>query len=145
MWSLLHGLAERAGRLNNDLQKADERRAWDALFKSLEKGIPCEHCRKHYGDWYAAQKPVLPEDYGQFRDYVRKWLYDLHENVNQNTKKSSFPYEKLAVEYKDKKIQMLTNQLRALVKTNVMGGSVPILAWTAFLNNALKIKSIYGI
>lgn len=145
MWSLLHGLAERSGRLGSDLQKGDERRAWDALFKSLEKGIPCDHCRKHYAAWYAARKPVLPEDYTQFREYVRKWLYDLHENVNQRNNKPTFPYEAMEDTYKAMNIQMLSNQLRALVKTNVMGGTVPILSWTTFLNSAIKIKSIYGL
>jgi len=145
MWSVLHGLAENAGRLNSELQKSDERREWAVLFKTLEKSIPCDHCRTHYVAWYAAHSPVLPEDYTQFREYVRKWLYDLHENVNQQTKKAAFPYEKMEATYKNRKIQMTIRQLRILVKTNVMGGSVPIMAWTAFLNSALKIKSLYGL
>jgi len=145
MWSVLHGLAERSGRLTSDLQKDDERRAWDLLFKTLEKSIPCDHCRKHYGSWYTARKPSLPEDYTQFHEYVRKWLYDLHEDVNQRTKKTPFPYEKMEETYKNLKMQNLINQLRLLVKTNVIGGSVPIMAWTSFINCVLKIKSVYGL
>ena len=47
--------------------------------------MPCPLCRSHYKEW-RIKRPIdqFPETQAEFREAVRKWLYDLHENVNHS-------------------------------------------------------------
>jgi hypothetical protein len=145
LWAVIHGLAEYSGRQTNSLLRADELRGWDSFFKVLEKGIPCETCRDHYKQWYIANKPVLPTDYSQVREYVREWFWRLHEDINQRLGKPSFPLADLTGKYGRENVSYTLKQLQALIKASVMGGTVSLFSWNALVKAVFSLKSIYGI
>jgi Erv1 / Alr family len=84
LWSILHTSAEHLGKARPALLQTDETNRWMFLLKTVGKVMPCNVCRKHYAEWLK-KSPI-----SQFtklrgldlRDRARKWLYDLHENVN---------------------------------------------------------------
>ena len=103
LWSILHTSAEHLGKPMHPLIQTDETNRWVFLLKSVEEAMPCKLCRKHYGEWLkqhplsqfsALRGPAL-------RERARKWLYDLHENVNKsNTVVSGITLEALPEMYK---------------------------------------------
>lgn len=84
LWRILHILAEKLGRQTIPMLATDEIRAWILLLRDLEPALPCQLCRRHYREW---RKEHTLEELGRgaglgFRDMARRWLYDLHERVN---------------------------------------------------------------
>lgn len=77
-WKFLHGLAEKIGsKPLTKIQEADERRWVLLLLQKVGISMPCQVCRKHYKEWRLA-RPIRVAD----KESVRRWLYDLHSNVN---------------------------------------------------------------
>ena len=89
LWRILHTVAEKLGRQTVGLLAADEVRTWVNLLQVTEGIMPCALCRKHYGAWKKAQPPQALLDLNRpgqgmfFREAARKWLWDLHEAVNE--------------------------------------------------------------
>jgi len=81
IWKVLHYHAEYAG---SSVLPADEIRGWIAVLRNTEAVLACALCREHYKAWRT--KHPLEEFVGQHRDtfkeMLRKWLWDLHEYVN---------------------------------------------------------------
>jgi hypothetical protein len=142
IWRILHSLAERAGRHTNPLFQADEVRAWTTTLKALQKGLPCETCREHYVEYFQADTPVIPQVYSDVREYVRTWLWELHNNVNQRLGKPEFLKTDLTGTYKDVNILYTIKQLQALGKTSVIGGSVSILSFKSLTSAFLTLQGI---
>ena len=81
IWKILHYHAEYAG---NSVLLADEIRAWTSLLRNTEGVLACAVCREHYRAWRAAH--AVEEFIGagkySFQELLRRWLWDLHEYVN---------------------------------------------------------------
>lgn len=83
---ILHSSAERMGQARAKMLQFDEIRIWTGLLASLRYSLPCPVCKKHFSDYYATH-PI--SEYT--RPAVRKWLFDLHQQVNGRTDKV-FPF-----------------------------------------------------
>lgn len=84
LWRILHTCAEKLGRQTVPSLHADEQRAWIQLLRVTEGIMPCALCRKHYGGW-KKRRPLEALQSGNretFREAARRWLWDLHEDVN---------------------------------------------------------------
>ena len=83
LWQMLHGVAEKLGRAPNQLLFLDQRREMIFILRDLENIMPCQLCRNHYKVW-RSKRPIdqFPETQAEFREAVRIWIYDLHENIN---------------------------------------------------------------
>lgn len=91
LWKILHSLTESLGNQKNTVISTDEANEMVFLLRDLEKIMPCALCRKHYNAW-RKEHPLekLSQLRGPaFRDAVRRWLYDLHEDVNKDRGLSS--------------------------------------------------------
>jgi hypothetical protein len=93
LWRILHTLAERLGLSSGtaELLKADEAREWFLVLRATERVMPCALCRKHYSAW---RKTHPIEKFMHLREIflkqeARKWLWELHENVNSRREISS--------------------------------------------------------
>jgi hypothetical protein len=83
LWQMLHGAAEKLGRAPNQSIFFDQRREMIFVLRYVETIMPCALCRNHYKEW-RTRRPIdqFPETQAEFREAVRKWLFDLHENIN---------------------------------------------------------------
>lgn len=83
LWCLLHGGVEKMGSTAIKSILDDQRREFLIVLKMVEGIMPCALCRNHFRE-YRMRYPIdkLPVDPVQFKVAVRKWLFDLHEAVN---------------------------------------------------------------
>ncbi len=97
LWNILHALVERTGKKGviGRMQFDEiERHAWFKLLDSLFITLPCPKCRNHYKQ-YNDHHPyrnvfiksqnrniILYREGTERREYLRTWLYTLHESVN---------------------------------------------------------------
>jgi hypothetical protein len=86
LWKILHGLAESLGNQTNSILATDEAHEVVFLLRDVEKVMPCQLCRSHYNAWRKSHplEQISPLRGVALREAVRKWLYDLHENVNHD-------------------------------------------------------------
>jgi hypothetical protein len=147
LWSIVHGLAERAGRGAIPMFAEDERRRLIILFKALGKTIPCPSCKDHY-DSYLREHPTDVDlkdmPYTNIGEYVRRWFWELHNWVNESYGKPVFPYESLAAAYGGVNIRTLLKQLDLPMKRAIRLRSGQFLGYTEFVNTTLTLLSLYG-
>lgn len=115
IWKILHYHAEYAG---NSMLLTDEVRAWIALLKHTGAILACAVCREHYKQWRITHplEDFLGRDKDTFRDLLRKWLWSLHECVNDE---KNIPVERrLAFDqlgsYKDMSRQDISQSISTL-------------------------------
>ncbi len=84
LWIILHSAAERIGLPQHGRLPQEETRIWTTLLASLRYSLPCPLCKKHYTD-YISTKPITILN----REFIRLWLYNLHNEVNNRTAKSN--------------------------------------------------------
>ena len=115
IWKILHYHAEYAG---SSLLLKDEIRAWTALLKHTEGVLACALCREHYKKWRLTHsvEDFLRRDKDTFRELLRKWLWDLHEYVNDQRGvpvERRLPFERLGI-YKDMSTQEIAQSVSTL-------------------------------
>ncbi len=118
LWQMLHGVAEKLGSAPNHMIFMDHRREMIFILRYVETIMPCSLCRSHYAAWRTSH-PIdkLPETQAEFRQAVRKWLFDLHEDVNQSRGFSSgLTLDQLSMMYKGYDLKELGKQFEFLLQ-----------------------------
>lgn len=90
LWKAMHAIAFTAPESPSFEQQKD----YVDFFRSLGPVIPCPSCSKHYQE-YIEKNPVETES----RESIAKWVYDLHDNVNQRSGKQSPSFEQVKKDY----------------------------------------------
>ncbi|VVU94560.1 Erv1 / Alr family [seawater metagenome] len=90
LWFSLHTIS-----FNYPVNPTEEdKRRYYKYFKYLGKVLPCGYCRENYSKNLAASK--FSKEVFESRNTLSKWVYDLHENVNNMLgKKSLLSYEEV--------------------------------------------------
>jgi len=111
MWKLLHSYAEYAGHLKSEIAMVDEIRAWKSFLLFTEEVLPCSKCKSHMKEWRRANpiEDLMIHRGPFFKDKLRRWLWGLHEAVNERRgpETTRLPYESLAETYKTSSLQSL--------------------------------------
>ena len=91
LWRLLHILAEQTGKSKLKVVQEDEVRRWIQMMRAVEHVMPCALCRGHYKEWITRHSlnGLLTLRGVAFREEARKYLWQLHENVNTGKQMSS--------------------------------------------------------
>ena len=112
IWRILHTCAERAG---TSVTQIDEIRAWIQVLRLTEGALPCAMCRAHYKTWRTTHplEGLLAYRGEQFKEAVRRWIWELHESVNATRGVEGIPIEAVEEMYKG---QDLNQSMSALVK-----------------------------
>ena len=71
-----------------------EKESYLKFFQSLPDVLPCNLCREHLREIYK-KLPIQVES----RESCSKWLVDVHNQVNQNTKKPIISYQDVSKMY----------------------------------------------
>ena len=146
LWKILHTSAEHLGKPRPPLMQTDEVNRWMFVLKAVENAMPCALCRAHYKEW-VAKNPVaqftmlrgLP-----LRERARKWLYDLHENVNAGRKVvSGITLEQMPELYGSLKgYQEAVEKFVAFTKDSIQYGHVKADGLWQFRNNLHYLRKI---
>ena len=88
LWTALHCISLNYPRRPTEADKE----AYLQFFRSLKDVLPCGACRKSYAT-FIAPRGATPLNLGTMksRRTVSKWLYDVHNQVNERLKKPRGP------------------------------------------------------
>jgi len=142
LWKLLHALAEKAGSAPMVGLRGDEIRAWTAILGTLGKTLPCEVCRDHFNGYVSGHPIVIPDNYANIREYIRRWIYELHNDVNCRTDKEAYAYERLNEVYGWVNLRETWGVLDVLMKRAILGSALPLLSWTKW---SAHVKTLFGM
>jgi hypothetical protein len=89
------------------------------------------------------EHPVeVPEIFSELKVYVKRWLFDLHNNVDIRLGKATFLYDDLAAEYGAVPLRNQYEVTQVLIKRAVQGSAVSLFSW----NNWSKyVKILLGM
>lgn len=146
LWTILHGLAEKAGTSPFPQYQADERRYLLKIFKVLEKVIPCPSCREHF-EVYLREHPVdraFNELSNQeLQKYVKTWFWELHNWVNESIKHPQFPYDQLTEAYRDVNLRATLKSLDIPMRRAIRVRAGQLRSYIDFVNQVNLLLSIY--
>jgi len=147
LWKMLHWMSLKVGMQKAKILQDDETQSWTQLLKGLGNILPCAQCRIHYKEFYAEHIDIkLLKTCGEGeakQKLISRWLYDLHEKVNQRKSvESGVIFESLSDLYKDTNFLDVRTQfsdilVRALQQNIVLREHV--LQWKT------TISQLYGI
>jgi Erv1 / Alr family len=147
IWALLHALAERAGRARDPFVQADERNIWPKFLRAVADVLPCPNCREHYKEWLATHPftPLKTIPYEELGDWIRRYLFDLHNNVNERNEKPIFLWEDLAPTYGD--FDFFHGYHRAIppLKRAIELSGISFLKYNDWINSFRLLESVLNI
>lgn len=109
LWSILHHCTERIGMIPSN--SAEEVKIWTVFLLHLQKNLPCVKCQTHYAAYYQKTGPPVITKEG-----VRRWLYELHSDVNKRLGKANLEYDALEPLYSQ---PFDFKQMVAIIKTQL--------------------------
>jgi hypothetical protein len=147
VWSILHALAEKAGKVVFQLYESDERRAWIQLLKATSEMLPCSDCREHYKKWIDTHpvSSIQTMPYAEVKNWIRKWLWELHQDVNTRLDKPNVPLTDLPTLYGSVNIGMQFKLFEMIEKRAIQQQGVHLNAWLAWVKQYRTLISVYGL
>ena len=142
-WPILHGLAERAGNLRDPFAQNDEQTEWPRFLLAVADVLPCPNCRQHYLKWIEDNPfaPFKKLPYSQIREWIRLWLFNLHNNINDRNGKPLFAYEDLTPTYRDFDFFHGFHKLNPPLKRAVDLAGIGYLKYQAWVLSFRKLES----
>lgn len=134
-WILLHSLAERSGNFSDNVRKNDEANYWTQLLRNQALVMPCEVCKMHYTQYIMGVKfaELKAINGAERRTWLKKLLWNLHNNVNTYNQRSEFPYEQLEIVYGAiTKVKPIMDNLIVMFQTATQKGKLKseyIMQW----------------
>jgi hypothetical protein len=148
VWRCLHGLAERAGLQKDVFMSQYERTEWQAFLKATADVLPCPTCRDHYTEWLQTHPltPIRTLPYGpEFRDWIRRWLFDLHNDVNARNSKPLFSWDSLSATYGSYDSKDGFYQLSPPLKRAVELSGISYLKYSAWVTILRRLESTLSL
>ncbi len=144
LWTLLHGLAEQAGKA---ALPADEIREWQKFLKVTGEMLPCDNCRSHYSAFLTAnpQTQLSTIPYSDLKRWIRSWYFTLHNEINVENSKPVFEYSSLTSTYQSVNFTDLFYRLEPIIKKAIQMNGVSFLKWTAWTHSFKMLRSILGV
>jgi hypothetical protein len=147
LWSILHALAERGGKVITPRFRDDEKRQWIQLIEIMPKMIPCPDCRAHATEWIQ-RNPItaikdIPSD--EIYMWITTWVYRFHEDVNTRIGKPSFDKALLAETYSSIDIIHIFNSMKPFIVNAIRLSGVTIIPWQKWISYFTMLRSLYGI
>ena len=143
LWRVLHGLAENLGKSLPSLMATDEAREIYFILKFVDTVMPCALCQNHYREWKKQRTiegvPSLRRE--ELQEFVKRWLYDLHENVNTTHVVS---YESLPELYKDVDVRLAFKEFQEGIRTSVGTLTISQEDLKKFIRHFESLRRIIG-
>jgi hypothetical protein len=144
LWNILHGLAERAGQ---GIIKTDEVREWQKFIKLTGEMLPCDVCRAHYQEYMKAHPPsqLTTTPFTQTNEWVKKWYWTLHNEINTSKNLPEYPYNDLNAQYSSVNLTDLLYRLNPVIKKAIDLNGVQYIKWTAWVSSYRMLRSILAV
>lgn len=148
VWSILHGLGERVGKVVSPLFETDERRAWIVFLQTTGGMLPCDQCRDHYKVWIQ-ENPVssiqtLP--YGELKGFISTWLWNLHHSVNVRLGRTEEPsLADLPTLYAKVNFGQQYKLVELIEKRAIQQMGVSFNAWLIWAKHFRTLMGVYGL
>jgi len=147
LWKILHGLADKYGRLMYPLFSKEQDISWLKLIEQTQYILPCKECRAHYKTYYTSNSPSvlkgLPSD--QQALWVQNYFFNLHNEVNLRNDKPLFNFIDLHDTYKSVNYTFEIKHFEKLLKIVFQYNEVSLLAWLNWLKTFRTLANIYGL
>lgn len=141
LWSLLHGLAQKAG---SSILPDDEVREWQKFLKATGDILPCDNCRVHYQQ-YSNTHPltqIKTMSKPDMKVFIKTWVWTLHNEVNMRNQKPIFAFPDLDTTYSSVNFQDQLWRLDPIMKRAIQLNGVSLLKWTTWLHSYKMLKSL---
>ena len=147
IWNLLHGIADKYGKLMSPLFAIEEQLAWIKLLNETEKILPCKECKAHYKEYLTLHKPdilkTLP--YGERGVWIQTFFFNLHNEINVRNNSPLFDYNNLHITYNNINFKYNIKHYEKLLDIIFRYNEVGLFAWKNWLKQLYKLLSIYGL
>ena len=147
LWRILHGLADKYGRLMSPLFLKEEEIGWYNLITDTLKILPCKECKTHYKTYLDSHNPgiikTLP--YDQQKVWVQRFFYELHQEINIDNNKPNIDFDKLHDLYNNVNFQYEFKHFEKLLKIVFQYNEVTLFSWQKWIKSFRTLISIYGI
>ena len=144
LWAILHGLAERSGRVIPS-SRDDEKRQWNNIITTLPKIIPCPKCREHAETWIAQNSPTALKTLSDsdLHTWLVDWVYNFHESVNRRNGKPSFNKALLSQTYGSISIPGAMNRLKPFIEVAIRLSGLTLVPWQKWIGYVTMLNSYY--
>ena len=143
-WTILHGLAEKAGRA---VIQADEAREWKKFIKETGDVLPCDDCRQHFQKFLEinpiTQLHTIP--YNTIKDFLKNWFFTLHNDVNARKGYPIFIYADLEVKYSSIDFRDTLWRLEPVMKKVIQLSGVSLMKWKNWIHSLKMLKATLSI
>jgi hypothetical protein len=143
-WKLLHGLAENSGKLKDPNFQAEEIRNWINVITHIRNTLPCDICRNHYAVWFDAHNPTVLStmNYSETKEWIKKYLWELHNEINEGNDKPTFDYSSLTETYKNVNITTTWRAIEPVIRRAITMNGVTLLTWKKWLNYVRLLQAV---
>ena len=147
LWRLLHGLADKYGRLMSPLYAKEESIAWPLLIIETQKILPCKDCRENYKQYLSLHNPLILKTLtpDEQKIWVQTFFWDLHNKKNLENNKPIIPFDQLHSLYKDENFLFDLKHFEKLLGVVFRYNEVSLFSWRNWLKQFKTIQSIYGL
>jgi hypothetical protein len=147
LWTVLHALAEKGGKVVAPSFRDDERRQWANIIPLLPKIIPCPDCRAHAEAWILINPITAIKTLGdsEIYDWLTDWFYRFHEDVNRRTGKPSFDKALLPQVYGRVSVSETLKALKAPIELAIRLSGITLLPWQKWFGHIKMLSSFYGL
>ena len=147
LWRIIHGLADKYGRLMYPLFAKEQELAWPKLIEQTKYILPCKECREHYTTYYNKNNPLIlktlmPE---QQALWVQNYFFNLHNEINIANNKPAFEFSNLHTTYNSVNYTFEIKHFEKLLKVVFQYNEVSLLSWLNWLKSFRTIANIYGL
>jgi len=147
VWRILHGLADKYGRLMSPLYSKEEDIFWIQYINNTAKILPCKECREHYIEYLSKNNPnklkLLNED--EKKLWVQNFFFNLHNEINVRNDKPTFLFENLHTTYKSVNFFLEIKHFEKMLNIVFRYNEVTYFSWKGWLRNLYSLMGIYGL
>lgn len=146
-WKILHTMAECSGSISSLILENDEADLWEILLKAQGFVMTCALCKEHYIKWYRSHKPVNIRGIKgiERKDFLRKWLWQCHNNVNISSQKEIFLEEKITETYKKESLKEPIQQIYEMFRMALERSQLKPEDVNRWRSVVTRLRIMYGI
>ena len=144
-WELLHSIVEHVGNHTKNNLIRDEQLELKLTLRQFGSLLPCQKCQIHYREWIRLHMPDTTK-YAEFlKEDMRKWVYDLHEDVNKRRGiTSGITLESMKSRYESTNPRDAAIYLRSFYQRGVQSGILKPEEWKSAWRHLDMLLRILG-